>query len=40
MVPILIVALTLAFWRRARWAGGLLMPYAAWVWLGWRSPRC
>ncbi|ACD21094.1 TspO/MBR family protein [Paraburkholderia phytofirmans] len=28
---VLIVALTFAFWRRDRWAGGLLMPYVAWV---------
>jgi len=28
---ILIVALTCVFWRRDRWAGGLLMPYVAWV---------
>ncbi|PRX27891.1 TspO/MBR related protein [Paraburkholderia sp. BL18I3N2] len=28
---ILIVALAFAFWRRDRWAGGLLMPYVAWV---------
>lgn len=27
----LIVALTIAFWRRDRWAGGLLLPYVAWV---------
>jgi tryptophan-rich sensory protein len=28
---VLIVALTFVFWRRDRWAGGLLMPYVAWV---------
>ncbi|HZZ09794.1 MAG TPA: TspO/MBR family protein [Paraburkholderia sp.] len=28
---VLIVALTVAFWRRDRWAGGLLLPYVAWV---------
>jgi tryptophan-rich sensory protein len=28
---VLIVALAFAFWRRDRWAGGLLVPYVAWV---------
>ncbi|RAS29820.1 TspO/MBR family protein [Paraburkholderia bryophila] len=28
---VLIAALTFAFWRRDRWAGGLLVPYVAWV---------
>jgi tryptophan-rich sensory protein len=28
---VLIVATTGAFWRRDRWAGGLLVPYIAWV---------
>ena len=31
MLLALIVALTFAFWRRDRWAGGLLVPYVAWV---------
>jgi translocator protein len=28
---ILIVATAWAFWRRDRWAGGLMLPYIAWV---------
>lgn len=28
---VLIAVLTFAFWRRDRWAGGLLVPYVAWV---------
>jgi tryptophan-rich sensory protein len=28
---VLIVILTVAFWRRDRWAGGMLVPYVAWV---------
>jgi tryptophan-rich sensory protein len=31
IVLVLIVALTFAFWRRDRWAGGLLVPCVAWV---------
>ncbi|MGF6773831.1 benzodiazapine receptor [Paraburkholderia sp. GAS199] len=27
----LIVVLAVAFWRRDRWAGGLLLPYIGWV---------
>jgi tryptophan-rich sensory protein len=26
-----ILATLIVFWRRSRWAGGLLVPYLAWV---------
>ncbi len=31
LLLLLIIATTVEFWRASRWAGALLLPYAAWV---------